>query len=669
MPVIQPYEDQIVAQGGINSQATPGDFGAQVGQSMQQVGQGLVQLADAGQKLMEMRDTTKVHTEMAKARVEWTQHLQERANTAVPGDTSFAPKVMSDMDEWFSKGAESTTTSKGRRLWESMASNMSSEFGQRAVSIQGQLAAQEASNQHTILAKSSASAVFTDASQLDSVLASARAAIHDPSSIYGQVPAPARDEFLKKIEKEVRFAAVSGIAQRDPELVLKSVAPDKLVQFKPWQPLIDSFLAPGAKLNVKPEVEAKAPEFLAEASAKGLAPNVLMAQADIGADDQSPKDLAATMGVLTDKFGGDMGKALTAYHWGAENLNQTMENWQENWEYHIPANTAEYVNTVMLKSGSVVDPDAPIVPAASVQAAQVSAQTPAVSSIPGFSQLSWEEQSHILKESVQLQHTRMTMAIHARQEAEIQKKEAQEGIMNTMLQKIVEPKKYGRLTSSEVLADQTIDWKQKQHMVDYMLARSRELQSASEARTNPGEVRKLMLRVHAADTDPSKIYSHDPIMERYAAQAISTPEMMLLRREVDQMNQGGGSFEKEVHRASQVVYDRFMKSVENLGSQMQGVASEAWYRFDHNLREQIQAKRDLKENPRSLLDPKSSEYMLGVERTDVFMKPKKDVLEQMAAATVKEQAGTLPTRDKAKPGEQYLAPDGSIRTKAKEGAK
>lgn len=141
MPVIQPYEDQIVAQGGINSQATPGDFGAQVGQSMQQVGQGLVQLADAGQKLMEMRDTTKVHTEMAKARVEWTQHLQERANTAVPGDTSFAPKVMSDMDEWFSKGAESTTTSKGRRLWESMASNMSSEFGQRAVSIQGQLAA------------------------------------------------------------------------------------------------------------------------------------------------------------------------------------------------------------------------------------------------------------------------------------------------------------------------------------------------------------------------------------------------------------------------------------------------------------------------------------------------------------------------------------------------
>lgn len=662
MPVIQPYEDQIVAQGGINSQATPGDFGAQIGRGMQQVGQGLMQVGDVAMKLEQQKQAALADSEATKLRTYFTEELERRKNTAEPGDSSFAPKFIEDMDKVFGERAGVFTTGASRRYWDRISNGIKNEFGTRAVYAQGDLARKGAINNHTELLKGSANVAFADATQVPQLHARVAEAIDNPDSLYASLDQADRDKLKTEALNRIDFAAHEGEIERQPGGFLQKISPELFSLFAPWREVMKQYLAPGAEVSVKPEIAAKAHSFVEAASPRGLAPNVLMAQADIGADGQSPEDLAATMGVLTDKFGGDMGKALAAYHWGAENLNQTMENWQENWEYHIPANTAEYVNTVMLKSGSVANPDAPSA------FAQVAPQAPPQNYRPpvGMENLSYEQVQKLTDRAYQLENLRKTTALQARQEAEIQKREAQDGVMNTMLQKIVEPKKYGRLTSSEVLADQTIDWKQKQHMVDYMLARSRELQSASEARTNPSEVRKLMLQIHAADTDPSKIYSHDPIMKRYAARAISTPEMLLLRREVDQMNQGGGSFEKELHRASQTVYDRFTRGYENMSAQMQGIATEAWYRFDHNLREQVQAKRDLKENPRALLDPNSNEYMLKPERVDVFLKPKKDVLEQMATATAKEQVKTLPTYKEfasLKSGQAFTDPQGKVRVK------
>lgn len=666
MPVIQPYEDQIVAQGGINSQATPGDFGAQIGQGMQQVGQGLMQVGDVAMKLEQQKQAALADSEATKLRTYFTEELERRKNTAEPGDSSFAPKFIEDMDKVFGERAGVFTTGASRRYWDRISNGIKNEFGTRAVYAQGDLARKGAINNHTELLKGSANVAFADATQVPQLHARVVEAIDNPDSLYASLDQADRDKLKTEATNRITYAANEGEVKRNPAGFLQRVSPELFAQFKPWQSVIQRYLAPNAKLDVKPEVEAKAHEFVEASSPRGLAPNVLMAQADLGADGQSPEDLAATMGVLTDKFGGDMGKALAAYHWGAENLNQTMENWQENWEYHIPANTAEYVNTVMLKSGSVENLDAPP-PTLQAPPPAPQAQVQAAFAPPaGMEGLSYEQVAKLTDLAYNENNTRKRAALEMMQFEEIQKKEAQEGIMNTMLQKIVEPKKYGRLTSSEVLADQTIDWKQKQHMVDYMLARSRELQSASEARTNPGEFKRLFFQIHAADTDPTKVYNADAVMESYKQGRISTNEMFTLRREAEQMKEGGDTFGKEVSRASGAVRDFFLKSIENLGPQMAGTAAEGWYRFHQDLTEQIAAKRALNEDPRSLLDPKSSEYLLGPERLQRFMNNKGDILQQAATATAKEQVKTLPTYKEfasLKSGQAFTDPQGKVRVK------
>ena len=697
MPKIEPYEQRVLPQGILGGQASPMDFGAQIGQGMQQFGAGLEGAANALREHNETQDVTNVHVEMAKARATWTQNLQDRENSAVPGDDTFAPKLMDDMSEWMGRVGDQVKTQRGRQIFATLSANMVSEFGQRAISIQSELAAKDAVNKYDTLLESFGKVAYSDPTQIGEAVNQAKFALDDPKGIFGKVPQPIRDKFKAKIENDINLSASKGFIRRDggAEALLKSVAPDMLLQFKPYEEVLKSNSAPGAAVDIRPGAMRWAPQATEAAAAKGVNPNVLLAQIDLesggnsgavnaksgakglaqftpdtakqyGVDTSDPKSSirgqAAYMSDLLSRFGGDYAKAVAAYNWGPGNISSVIEKWGDDWQQHIPNETKDYVVNVLAKSGSVApNPDeAPNVQLAEAPAEEAApATTPVDSTLPFFKNLTWEQQDQVVKEAIQLQHLKLTMLNQARAEQEYQQKKAQEGVMDGFLKRIIQPKEYGVLGDPEIMTNNVLTWQQKQHLVDYKLSRQRELNSAAESKVNPTEVRRLMLMIHAPDTDPSKTYNMDPVMESYRLGRISTNEMKMLRTEVEQLKEGD-SFTKETGRASNVVHDTFVKSLEFLGPRMMGEVGEAWYRFDKDMRDRIAEKRRKNEDPRVLLDPKSREYLLAPERLRQFIPSAAQSLEKAAAKSVTPPAGVkVETKVNPANGKTYYKhPDG-----------
>lgn len=73
MAVIQQYEDRTVAQGQINSQAAPEDFGAGLGASIRQVGDVGMSIAERMHENDVMDEVTLAHQLASKKHVEWEQ--------------------------------------------------------------------------------------------------------------------------------------------------------------------------------------------------------------------------------------------------------------------------------------------------------------------------------------------------------------------------------------------------------------------------------------------------------------------------------------------------------------------------------------------------------------------------------------------------------------------
>jgi hypothetical protein len=49
---------------------------------------------------------------------------------------------------------------------------------------------------------------------------------------------------------------------------------------------------------------------------------------------------------------GDTAKALAAYNWGPHHVSQAIERWGESWLEHAPAETRQYVNSILSQAGT-----------------------------------------------------------------------------------------------------------------------------------------------------------------------------------------------------------------------------------------------------------------------------------------------------------------------------
>jgi hypothetical protein len=634
VPRIDPYVSNATPGGAIDAQASPSDFGAQIGGAMQNFGDSVRGVSDTilrvQQEHQDIEDVTNVHVNMAKARAEWTKNLADRSNAAQPGDDTFAPTLMKDMGDYFAKFSDSVKTKAGRKVFETLSANMTADFGVRAIGVESELAAKDAVNKYDLLNKSISSSVYQDQSQLDSAIAQGKAAIDDPKGMFSRVPQTTRDEFKTKLEQDANWAAAKGFVQHSPDKVLASMDPAMLEEFKPAWKILDSNVASGAKVTVSDATRALAPQAVTAAATRGVNPNVLLAQLDTQSA-PNPVQQAASLSTLVTKYAGDYNKAVAASSIGTTAVDSLLSRWGDGWQTHLPTDAANYLQRVMKNSGLVADPNAPPTQAQPAVMDRASVD----SSLPFLKGLTFQQQDAIVGDAVQLQNMRMSMAHRAQEDADYQINKQRDLVTNGFMQRIIDPKTHGGMpTDREIVDDTTLSWQEKQHLVDYKMQRAREQNEAAN-RSHPGEVRQLLLQIHAADNDPTKTYNMDPIMASLRRGGINGSEYSFLRQEVEQMRDGTGSnFGKMVQGAREKAYGTFVRSFEATLPGGATQANDAYYRFTVDLNNAIDAKRRENKDPSGLLTPGSHEYQLSPENLQRYWPSAASLMAQQARQAV-----------------------------------
>lgn len=716
MAEIRPYEQSVLPQGEAGGRSASAlDFGAGVGQGLQQVGQGGMQLADAVEQQYQAEDATNAHVAIAKAQAEWTQTLKDRANSATPGDETFAPTLMNDMSKYFEAGSTTFKTKVGQQMYKQLASSTMSSFGERAIGVQAQLAGKWAEVKHSELNTSLASTAYTDPSQRQSLIDQGLQAIDDPKGIYSKVDQATRDHFKNELKATINFASYSKLAEEYPQEILKHIAPELAQEFN--RPLVapqqqaQQGVAGSSAPKVSPSTQKWTSQVTTAATGKGLDPNILLAQIDVesggnpkaqnngdirvtgkpsiglaqfqpdtakayGINPNDPessiKGQAAYMSNLMKMFNGDYKKALAGYNWGEGNVQKAIAKYGENWVAHAPASTQAYISTILNKAGADVQAPPALGESASPMQSYTDARpSAAVPTLDGFSDLTWEQQQHLVNTSQVALRAQQTLADRQRQENDRVKKDAQDKFMSDFLTRIVTPSgQTPTPADSEILANNTLDWQQKQHLIDYKMTRAKELAAGAETKTHPEAVRSLMMQIHAADDDPSKTYNVEPIMQAYNARLISTTEMMFLRKEVtDLSNPDTNSFSKRVNTMRNGISEVMKQSMAG-GMLMQFSPDQfanAQVSLMYDLDKAIENKRKANLDPSTLLDPSNKEYFLNSHSIMSYLERPAATMKQGATkvtqGTTKPVMPTEKDYDSLPKGAQFVDPQGNIRTK------
>lgn len=257
----------------------------------------------------------------------------------------------------------------------------------------------------------------------------------------------------------------------------------------------------------------------------------------------------------------------------------------------------------------------------------------------------------------------------ARIQAEREKKDAQQQIMDGFMQRIFSPQPgQGSPSAREVMADTTLDPTQKEHLI-LLNKRWQEEQLSGQNKPNPFMFRQLMGRIHAADDDPRKTYSDEPVLQAYMKGQINYSEFNALRNEVTQLKEGGAAtgFIKDVKMFNDRAYRMLTRSIR--GQARPEIAEDAAYRFQQYVNSEIARYRKEGKDPRPLITEGSRDYLGAPEKVMSFMGTAAQVLDQGAKAAVEAEKKQLPVvineadYMKLPSGAQYQAPDGSIRTK------
>jgi len=92
---IPTYTQQVTPQGGINAEATPADFGAQVGQATENLGAGVGQAADYAYRLEQDQGRVWAYEASSKSFENLKLGFQQKVNSLDPNDPQFSDKVSS----------------------------------------------------------------------------------------------------------------------------------------------------------------------------------------------------------------------------------------------------------------------------------------------------------------------------------------------------------------------------------------------------------------------------------------------------------------------------------------------------------------------------------------------------------------------------------------------
>ena len=702
MAEIRPYTERVAAQGALNAQASPNDFGANVGAAVRGFGEALYQ-----QEVQD--DVTSVHVEMAKKRAEWQQKLTDLTNETKPGDTTLVPRVMEGMQQDFEALSQNIKTRQGQQTFAKMSADMTSMFGQEAIGIQSRLNGEFAKNQYTELSSSLGTIAAQDFSKTDSLVQQGLAAIDDPNGRFARVPEPTREAFRHAIKEEIEFAAAKGFARAFPNAVLGNIPGDvrskvqATVAKPPAQGVPPNLKAPLVKpydqgkidfvakrvaqpspydqafkdaaqlynldwreLKMRSVAESNLdPKAKSSQNAGGIMQLTPETAAQLGVDRNNPVAsiyaAAKLIAGYRTKAGGDMSKVDMMYYGG-----ESGTAWGPNTKQYA-ANLA--ATRVAVGLGTSVAPEQ-FAPNPTTETGDSQNWVKPKTGIAVIDNLPADKFFNILTEAEHYQRAYDAKSERERIERKQQEQAAAESAMDIYTQRIVNPTQEngGRLNEVEVVSNPLLSSTQKQHILGYMSQYTREQQARQEPKSNPSSVRELMLRIHAPDSDSAKIYNNEPIYQALSEGRISTSEFAYLSREVTELRSTStNGFRRDVNSLRGQVARALQQNVQLQAMEMAepGTIADISYRFDRDLEEKIDAMRKAKKNPTSLLDPSSPDYALKPGRLQQFF-PSGNVVSSAAAKVATAQTGTLPTYkdfDKLPKGASFTDPQGNVRVK------
>ena len=682
MANVRQYTESVSAQGGLDVRANPDAFGANIGRALSGVGE-VGERYLAQQRQQEVQDeVTNLHVTMAKQRAEWQQKLTDMANETKPGDNTLAPRVMDALQREFDDMSQTLTTRQGQQAFARMSADMTAMFGQEAIGIQSRLNGEFAKNQYLTLVDSLSSTAAKDHTQVESLLKQGLAAIDDPDGRFARVPESTREAFRRSLKESVDYGAAVGFARRYPNAVLDQMPgelrtrlqqdvsklptpglpPDlKADTVKPYdQPRIDgvakrvaqpspydkTFQDAARQYNLDwRELKMRAvaesgldPAARSNKNAGGIMQLTPETAAKLGVNRNDPvASIFAAAKLVADyrtKAGGDMSKVDMMYYGG-----ESGKAWGPNTKQYA-ANLAATRGAVGL--GTNVLPEQ-FAPSDTVETGNSQAWVKPRTGVPFIDDLPADKFFQVLSQAEHYQRAYDAQSERSRIDAQRQQQAAADAAMDMYTQRIVNPnpENGGALNEVEIVSNPLLNAAQKQHMMGFLAQSTREKQAGQEAKSNPGNVRALMLRIHAPDNDPSKIYGNDPIYDALSKGLISTSEFKDLSREVTELKSSStNGFRRDVNSLRGHVSRTLQQNIDLQAIELSspGTIADIAYRFDRDLETKIEALRKQNKDPSTLLDPDSKEYALKPGALRRFF-PGSDTIGQSAANAAVAQAG------------------------------
>lgn len=229
MPQIREYIQTESASGAMpqTRRANESDFGGpgmyRLGDSLMNAGQQLSQATTALNHARSREEVTDVHTQLAKANADWTVHLNDRVNSAAPGDETFAPKFLQDFDNYLSALGDKYETPAARATWARGVAGLKGQFKEQAFGQAARLGGVYAKQQFQSAIDASRNALVNDPSQFHTLLTATTAALDDPNSTYARIPAEQRAPLARMAKEQLAESTVQGYIKLSPELAIRQI--------------------------------------------------------------------------------------------------------------------------------------------------------------------------------------------------------------------------------------------------------------------------------------------------------------------------------------------------------------------------------------------------------------------------------------------------------------
>ncbi len=390
MPVIQPYDDHILAQGQLNVRANPNDFGAQVGEGMQHTGAGLQAAGDTMNSIVKTQEALYASNTAQHNSKLLKDYFTDQVNTLDPTDPEFGAKVgnlAKDFDKEIQKSTDSLMQQAPSRFAARQIQAHMNAYGgvlaNHARVEQARLVGEYTADQVNTGAKLDVDSVAADpsnenlAATRDSRISSISSldvspdlklkwigiTKHNISKVQVSVLAATKsDWFLKEVGAQggrtTIYGAVKGavpgavgVADAAPDAPVDTTpAPTSFAdqwnrltkqesggkQFKAGQPLTSK----AGAIGISQMLPSTGPEA---AKMAGVAWDERRFYQDTTYNEKLGQ---AYFQKQLDNFGGDFSKAAAAYNAGPHRINSLQAKYGEDWLAHAPKETQGYVAAV-----------------------------------------------------------------------------------------------------------------------------------------------------------------------------------------------------------------------------------------------------------------------------------------------------------------------------------